>query len=285
MNAGTVDILILALIAINGYITYRGFREIAFFERYLFRVDDILISKQYDRLVTSAFLHVDWRHYGFNMFALFIFSGLVYDRLGLIFFLIVYTTSLLGGNLLSLFFNRNNGDYSAVGASGAVSGIMFASIVMEPDSTLKLILLPMIEFPAWVFGAVYMLVTLFGVKNKFGNIGHEAHLGGAIAGILAAIAIKPQIIIEQPLIVALFLLPFLFFMWVVLKHPEYMMIENYFSKQQQTRKEDRQRVQRRERAMNAETELNMLLEKVNSEGIDSLTPAERQRLDELSSNI
>lgn len=284
MNPDVVDLLILALIALNGYITYKGFKEPAFFDRYLFRTDDILVHKQYDRLVTSAFLHIDWRHYGFNMFSLFVFSELVYEVLGLVFFLVVYTASLLGGNLLSLFFNRNNGDYSAVGNSGAVSGIMFASIVIAPDSSLGLILLP-VKFPAWIFGAVYMLITLFGVKNKFGNIGHEAHLGGAIAGILTAIAIEPGILVAHPLIITLFLLPFIFFMWVVLKYPEYMLIENYFSKQRQTQKEDRQRTQRRERAMNTEAELNMLLEKVNRKGIDSLTPAERRRLDELSSNL
>jgi len=97
-------ILIIANIAFS----YNGFTNAAFFERYRFEVDRILIYKDYKRLITSGFLHVGWTHLIFNMLSLYAFSGLIEQNLGEIKFLIIYFASLIGGNLFSLFVHRNH---------------------------------------------------------------------------------------------------------------------------------------------------------------------------------
>src|ERR1700704_4875072 len=115
----------LVLIIANIGFSYMGFTNQTFFDGYKFEVDRILINKDYKRLITSGFLHVGWTHLVFNMFSLYAFSGIIAGYLGGVQFLVIYFASLLGGNLLSLLVHKNHGDYSAVGASGAVCGIIF----------------------------------------------------------------------------------------------------------------------------------------------------------------
>src|ERR1700754_1606836 len=121
----------LILIIANFAISYKGFTNEAFFDRYKFEVDKILINKDYKRLVTSGFLHVSWSHLIFNMISLYFFSG-VESYLGSGRFLIIYFSSLVGGELLSLLVHKNHGEYSSVGASGAICGIIFAAIAILP---------------------------------------------------------------------------------------------------------------------------------------------------------
>ena len=115
-----IKIVGLILIIANFAFTYKGLNNRLFFDSYKFEVDRILINKDYKRLFSSAFLHVSWTHIIFNMFSLYAFSGLLESELGGIFFLLIYVASLLGGDLLALFVHRHHGDYSSVGASGAV---------------------------------------------------------------------------------------------------------------------------------------------------------------------
>src|SRR5450432_2036948 len=111
---------VLILIIANCIFSYKGFTNELFFDGYKFEVDRILINKDYKRLITSGFLHVGWTHLIFNMIRLYAFSGLIESNLGGVKFLIIYFAGLIGGGLLSLFVHRNHGDFTSVGASGAV---------------------------------------------------------------------------------------------------------------------------------------------------------------------
>src|SRR5581483_8227529 len=146
MTAGIVSLL---LIVITVLVSYKGFNNHFFVEKYEFGVDKVRLYKDYKRLVTSGFLHVNWMHLIFNMLSLYFFAGPLTGSLGPIEFLIIYFASLIGGNLLSLVVYKNQGDYTSVGASGAVCGIIFASIALFPGFMVGLFFIPI---PGWLYG-------------------------------------------------------------------------------------------------------------------------------------
>ena len=152
----TTPVIASIIILINVIVSWQGFRNGAFFDRYSFRVDNILAGKQYYRLITSGFLHIGWTHLLLNLISLYLFSDMLELYLGIIPYLIVYFSGLIGGNLLALFIHRHHADYSAVGASGAVCGLIFASIALFPFMNVGLFLLP-ISVPGWIFGLAYIL--------------------------------------------------------------------------------------------------------------------------------
>ena len=138
-----MDSVVFVLIAVNALFSFKGFSDRLFLERYKFQVGPILKGDQL-RMLTSGFLHVDQTHLIFNVFSLFIFADAVLDEVGIIKFLLIYFGSLLAGNTLSLSFHKKEPYYSAVGASGAVMGIVYAAIMLNPDMRLTFILFPYI---------------------------------------------------------------------------------------------------------------------------------------------
>lgn len=196
---------VLGIIIVNVLISMKGFNEYAFLDKYKFQVGKILGGEKI-RMFTSGFLHVDWMHLGFNMYALYLFGGIVAGLMGNISFLIIYLGSLLAGNMYSIYYHKNESYYSAVGASGAVSGILYAAILLYPDMTLMLFPLP-IPIPAYIFGVGYLVYSIYGMKKQLGNIGHSAHLGGAIGGFVIALAMMPNLIIQNTLMVGLLAMP------------------------------------------------------------------------------
>lgn len=196
---------VLGIIIVNVLISIKGFNEYAFLDTYKFQVGKVLGGEKI-RMLSSGFLHVDWMHLGFNMYALYLFGGIVAGIMGNIAFLIVYFGSLLAGNMYSLYYHKNEPYYSAAGASGAVSGILYAAILLYPDMTLMLFPLP-IPIPAYVFGIGYLLYSIYGMKNQLGNIGHSAHLGGAIGGFVISLMLMPNLIFQNTLMIILLSLP------------------------------------------------------------------------------
>jgi membrane associated rhomboid family serine protease len=97
-----------------------------------------------------------------------------------------------------------------VGASGAVTGIVYSSIILFPEMKLIMLFLP-IPLPAYVFGICYLIYSIYGMNKNLGNIGHTAHFGGAIAGLLVTILIKPQIIDKNLWVIIIMMFPLLFF--------------------------------------------------------------------------
>lgn len=192
MMNGTPQQIVIGLIVLTVLVSMKGFNDYAFFERFKFQVNRILNGEKV-RMFSSGFLHVDWMHLGFNMYALYLFGEIVGYRLGVINFLLIYFGSLFIGSLYSLTYHKNEAHYSAVGASGAVSGIVYSCILLYPEMELALIFLP-IPIPGYIFGVAYLLYSIYGMKNRVGNIGHSAHLGGAIGGYALTILIYPEIL-------------------------------------------------------------------------------------------
>lgn len=268
--------------------TYNGFIKQVYFDRYLFNVDKILIGREWYRLFSSGFLHANWIHFGFNMLALVSFSLSLERTLGYIPFIGLYFASMLGGSLLALYIHRNHGDYTAIGASGAISGVVMSSVVLFPDNAIQILLIP-IDIPSWIFGLLFILISLFGIKSQTGNIGHEAHLGGAITGLLLTLLIKPTVAIANWWVIVLMLVPILVFLWIVVYQPD-VLITGKFRKPElkirhsNARTENKNDGATKPRSSNEMT-LDDILDKIKRKGMDSLTKRERQELEKWSDKI
>ncbi len=195
----------LAIIAANVLVSLKGFNDQGFFERYKFGIGAIQAGQK-DRMLTSGFLHVDISHLFLNMFTLYFFADVVIRWFGPTQFILIYFVSLLAGSLLALFFHKKEPFYSAVGASGAVTGILYSAILLQPNMQLGIMFIP-IPLPAYVLGILYMLYSIYGMKKRLGNIGHTAHFGGAIGGYMITLLFKPELILTDTLMVLLLALP------------------------------------------------------------------------------
>src|SRR5690606_9599039 len=202
---GNLSVVLLVIIAANAIISFKGFSDFAFFEKYKFNVGGIHRGEKF-RMFSSGFLHVDTMHLFFNMFTLYIFADIVVGYLGNLYFLIVYIGSLLLGSLLSFAFHKNEYHYSAVGASGAVMGIVYSAILLQPDMSLFLFFIP-IPIPAYLFGNGYLLYSMYGMKSQLGNIGHDAHFGGAIGGYVITLILASWLFEEHLLMIILLVIP------------------------------------------------------------------------------
>ncbi|AWI26893.1 rhomboid family intramembrane serine protease [Flavobacterium pallidum] len=187
------------LMAANAMMSFKAFEDMAFFRKYEFHIGSIRAGQQY-RLFSSAFLHVDFMHLGLNMLTLYLFAPIVFAYNGTFGFLLVYFVSLICGSLLTVFFHKDDYSYRAVGASGAVTGVMYSAILFEPMMRINFI-------PAYLFGLIYLLFSIYGMKAKKDNIGHTAHFGGAAGGFLITLAGNPLLFSERPLIILYLAIP------------------------------------------------------------------------------
>jgi len=204
---GKLDLVTIIIIAANVIISYKGFGDFGFFEKYKFNVGAVRRGEQF-RLFSSGFLHIDNAHLFFNMFSLYIFADIVIQDLGIYSYIIIYLGSLLLGNLLSLYFHKDEYHYSAVGASGAVMGVIYSAILLQPGMSLYLFFIP-IPIPAYIFGIGYLLYSIYGMKNRVGNIGHDAHFGGAIGGYVITLILASWLFKENLLMIVLLAIPIL----------------------------------------------------------------------------
>ncbi|WP_291118414.1 rhomboid family intramembrane serine protease [Flavobacterium sp. UBA6135] len=197
--------ILIVIIVANVLISYKAFQDDYFFRKYEFHIGSIRSGESL-RMITSAFLHVDMAHLAFNMITLFFFAPVVISNLGTLSFLLVYFGSLICGSLLTLQFHKDEFHYRAVGASGAVTGVLYAAILLKPDMNLYLFFIP-IPIPAYVFGIGYLLYSIYGMKSRRDNIGHTAHFGGAIGGYAITLFNQPHLFVENTFMVVLLAIP------------------------------------------------------------------------------
>lgn len=199
----------LIIILVTVFISLKGFKDQYFFNKYKFEISSIKKGEKI-RMLSAGFLHVDYNHLFLNLFTLYVFSNQVIGGVGSVNYLIIYIVSLYIGNYFALKFHEKEPFYTAVGASGAVTGIVYSSIILYPEMKLMLIFLP-IPLPAYIFGICYMLYSIYGMNKNIGNIGHTAHFGGAIAGLFVTLLIKPEIVNENLWIILLMMIPIVLF--------------------------------------------------------------------------
>ncbi len=153
-------------------------------DRLAFRPRRIRENREYYRLASAWLVHGGFGHLLFNMFTLYSFGRGLEALIGTGAFLLVYFGSELGANGLSFLMKRKDPNYAAVGASGAISGVLFAYSIYRPTAYINLF--GVIPLPSWVFAILFVVVsvTAMGRKQGGGGVAHEAHLGGALAGVL-----------------------------------------------------------------------------------------------------
>lgn len=208
--------ILLIIIAATAIISYIGFQNTTVFEKYKFNVAAIQNKKEYIRLLSAGFLHADLMHLIFNMLTLYFFGPIVIEAFGAVGFLVIYFGSILLGNLFSLYLYQRQGWYSAIGASGGVSGILFAAIAIFPQIGIYFFFIP-IPIPGYIFGLLYFGYSVYMMLNpsQHDNIGHAAHLGGAFFGLVYAVALAPQQAANHALQLGIMALPLIYMAYMV----------------------------------------------------------------------
>ena len=199
-----MNTILIGIIVANVLMSYKGFNDLSFFRKYEFHIGSIRSGEQV-RMLSSGFLHVDMAHLIFNMLTLYFFAPVVMGYLGEFSFVLIYFASLIFGSLLTIVFHKNDYSYRAVGASGAVTGVLYSAILLKPDMMLGIFFI--IPMPAYLFGILYLLYSIYGMKAKNDNIGHTAHFGGAMGGYLITLVMNPQLLFDHTLMVVLLAIP------------------------------------------------------------------------------
>jgi membrane associated rhomboid family serine protease len=168
-----------------------GFRSPALTERFLLHPWMLFRRHQYERLVTSGFLHADVVHLLFNVIAMYSVAMYVEAVAGTPGFLLIYFGSLLVSGIIPTIRRRNDPDYRALGASGAVSALFFSGMLYFPEAKVALIFLP-IPMPWPVFALLFIAASIYGARKKWDNVAHDVHIYGAVSGLLLTLALDPS---------------------------------------------------------------------------------------------
>ncbi|WP_439184069.1 rhomboid family intramembrane serine protease [Carboxylicivirga taeanensis] len=192
MNIGVIIIIVISLISIA------GFSRPELIYKYQFNAWQIKNRKEYIRWISHGFFHADWVHLAINMFVLWSFSKAViyYFMRSLpgnssIVFLVFFFSAIVASSTFSYFKEKNNYNYNAIGASGAVSAVVFASILYDP---FRIIYLYFIPIPGIVLGIGYLVYSRIMSKRNVDNIGHDAHFWGAVYGFVFPILLNPSLL-------------------------------------------------------------------------------------------
>ncbi len=253
-------------------------------ERLMFKPHAIFRAKQFERMFTSGLIHADWGHLGLNSLSFFLFGRNIETNYGPATLLAVYLAGIVGGSLLSLFLHRHEGEYRALGASGGVCGVIFASIFLLPDYSIYFLLLP-IGIPPYLYAVLFLAGSFIAHRRRSDNIGHDAHLGGAIVGLVTATVLYPQLVFASPWMFAGVVLLSTTILFVLVRD-QGQLLEFRFNfgstpkGSQRYQRYDEARVQREKME-----QVDQLLDKVSQRGIHSLTKGEKKKLESLSKDI
>jgi len=158
--------------------------------------------KEYWRILSYGLIHADWIHLAINMFVLYSFGSVVIQYFayvfpgnGIFYYLLLYIGGLAISVAPAFGKHKDNPYYNAVGASGAVSAVLFSSIVFDPMNKIYLFMIP-VGIPAVVFGILYLVYSVYMDKKAQDNVGHDAHFWGGVFGFALTIALKPSLFLH-----------------------------------------------------------------------------------------
>ncbi len=188
------------ILAITIFISITSMDNHVLKNKLMFNAYMIKERKEWYRFFSHGLIHADWMHLGFNMLSLYMFGKAVedgyrelFEAKGILFFLLLYVGGLVMSSLYSYERNKGNMYYNALGASGAVSAVIYAFIVLAPTARLGFMFIP-VPIPAYLFGFIYLGIEYYLSKRGNTGIAHDAHFWGAIYGIVLTIILKPSLV-------------------------------------------------------------------------------------------
>ncbi len=186
------------IIGVTALVSYLAFQNADLMAKLQYNAAQIVHRKEYYRLVTHAFVHANWPHLIVNMLVLYFFGRYIENYLGYYFgnratayYLILYFGGILASNIWSLIKHKNNYYYNAVGASGAVSAVLFSFIFFNPLEPILLFMI--VPVPGILFAIGYLFYSYFMSKRESDNVAHDAHFLGAVFGFVFPLLLKPQL--------------------------------------------------------------------------------------------
>jgi uncharacterized membrane protein YhaH (DUF805 family) len=230
-----------------------------------------------------------------NMLTLYFFGPLIELIYGPVQFLLIYLAAIVGGSLLALYVHRFH-DYRALGASGGVSGILLAHIFLFPGGSINMMFVP-INIPSWLYAVAFLLASFYGMQRQMTNVGHDAHLGGALVGLFTATALHPNVIRYSPRLFATISVGTALLFLYMARNPLFLPLDGLdFAKRdgRPPRQPWRVALQRlfhfprsKSQAPPAtfsrpDRRVDAILQKISAQGLHSLTEEERKLMDQVS---
>ncbi len=179
-------------------VSFMGFNNAVLFHKLKFNPYRIKHNRESWRFFSHALIHADWLHLLVNMYVLYSFGGLVesvfrsvFGNIGMLYYVLLYIGGVLFSSLYDFGKHKDDPYYNAVGASGAVSAVVFSSILIYPQGGLTIFPIPF-SIPSWIFGILYLLYSAYMGKRGTDNVAHNAHLWGAVFGIIYTVILIPE---------------------------------------------------------------------------------------------
>ncbi len=193
MNVTILIVAVTAIISLIGFSNHNLVDELLFYPYRMWR------SKEWHRFISCGFVHADMGHLFFNMFALYSFGvyieqsfDYIYETNGRVLYVIMYFGAIVTADLFNFFKQKDNPGYRSLGASGGVSAVVFAFILLNPFGKLFLFFIP-VGIPAFIFGPLYLFYCAYMAKRGTDNIGHTAHFTGSVFGFIFPLIFEPHL--------------------------------------------------------------------------------------------
>ncbi len=168
-----------------------GFNDGQLLGKFMLHPYSIAKGSKYYTFITSGLIHADWMHLLFNMFTFFFFAFQLEAMIGSWQFALLYFVSLVLSDIPTVLKHKDEFRYSSLGASGAISGVLFSYILFQPLSIIGVMFIPM---PAIVFGVLYLFYCMYMSKNARDHINHDAHFFGALTGLILTVILMPNVV-------------------------------------------------------------------------------------------